>query len=85
MRWVSLAFTGLMLAAPTNAIAEPSNFAVRQAASQVGCSAMNPDIRKISQSNESVNTQYVYQVECDAIQGTYVIVVCRGSFDCRAE
>ena len=72
---------GIALSSISTALANPSDFTVRGAARDAGCSAMYPDIRLVSESN-GYPTQYVYQVECETLQDTYIIVVCEGSFDC---
>jgi hypothetical protein len=65
------------------AVADPSQIALSQAAAEAGCPAISPDIKKISESGE-VLKQTVYQVECDSLRNTYVIVVCEGNYDCKA-
>lgn len=71
----------LIVGSISETLANPSDFTIRSAASDAGCSAISPDIRLVSESN-GYPTQYVYQVECDSLQDTYIIVVCEGSFDC---
>jgi hypothetical protein len=66
-----------------SAVADPSQIALSQAAAEAGCSAISPDIKKISESG-AVLKQTVYQVECDSLRNTYVIVVCEGNYDCQA-
>jgi hypothetical protein len=64
--------------------AAPSRYTIENAARAAGCTKYSPKIRMLSQSGGYL-PQYVFQVECDPLAGTYVIVVCEGDFRCWVE